>query len=47
MDVLPIRTQIEDRVAHQLTGAVVRHVAAASGVKHLDAARRQGGQARR
>ena len=39
MDVAPVRPQIDDRITHQLAGAVVGHVAAAAGFEHLDAGR--------
>ncbi len=41
MHVAAIGIEIENRVADQLTGPVVGHIAAASGLEHLDAARRQ------
>ena len=41
MNVAAIRLQIEDGVADELTGPVIRHVAAAPALEQIDAARRQ------
>ena len=41
MHVAAIRLQIHDRISDDLAGTVVGDVAAASGLVHLDAARRQ------
>ena len=41
MHVAAVGPQIEDRIADDLAGPVIRHVAAAAGLEHFDAARRQ------
>ena len=41
VDVAAVGLQIDDRIADELTGPVIRHVAAAAGFDDLDAARRR------
>ena len=41
MHVAAIGIEIEDRIADELARPVIRHVAAASGLEHVDAERRQ------
>ena len=41
MHVAAIRIEIENRIADQLARPVIRHVAAAAGLEHVDAERRQ------
>ena len=41
MDVLPIGSQTDDRIANDLSGSVIRDIAAAASLVHLDAARAQ------
>src|SRR5215213_4732471 len=41
VDVAPIGIEIDDWIANELTGTVIRHIAAAPGLEDLDAERRE------